>query len=273
MNAKVIAHCLVGNEERFIWYTLKSALPFVDKIMIWDTGSTDRTVEIIKSIKNPKIELKLLGPVDAAGHTKVREQMLAATDKHKYRWLLILDGDEIWPEEQLRETLKHLLTTKANAVAVATRNFVGDIYHRLPESAGRYKIKNKTGHFNLRFIDLKTPNLKISNPHGAQTYTSNGIALQNQSDEKLDLLDTYYYHATHLPRSSQDKQTLKRAFKKKYSLGIPIARQQLPKIFFTAPKNIPQVTQKAPLSFWLIAVILMPIKLIKRILLPAKSGY
>ncbi|MBU1256082.1 hypothetical protein KKA49_00135 [Patescibacteria group bacterium] len=57
---KIIVHCLVKNEERFIWYAIKSVLPFVDKIMVWDTGSTDKTIQIIKSIKSKKISLSVI---------------------------------------------------------------------------------------------------------------------------------------------------------------------------------------------------------------------
>jgi len=52
---KIVVHCLVKNEENFIWYAINSVLPFVDKIMIWDNDSTDKTIEIIKSIHSPKI--------------------------------------------------------------------------------------------------------------------------------------------------------------------------------------------------------------------------
>ena len=49
------ANCLIKNEERWVWYALQSVLPYVDKILVWDTGSTDNTVEIIKTIKSNKI--------------------------------------------------------------------------------------------------------------------------------------------------------------------------------------------------------------------------
>ena len=48
---KVWAHTLVKNEERYIWYAVMSVIDWVDKILIWDTGSTDKTVEIIKEIE------------------------------------------------------------------------------------------------------------------------------------------------------------------------------------------------------------------------------
>ena len=47
---KIWAHTLVMNEDRFIWYAVMSVIDYVDKILIFDTGSTDGTVRIIKGI-------------------------------------------------------------------------------------------------------------------------------------------------------------------------------------------------------------------------------
>ena len=101
--SKIIVHCLVKNEERFIWYALQSVLPYVDHVLVWDTGSTDKTLDIIRSIKSSKISLKTFKSVSATLHTKLRQQMLQATPKDKYDWLMILDGDEVWPEASIKK--------------------------------------------------------------------------------------------------------------------------------------------------------------------------
>ena len=51
---KIWAHTLVKNEERFIWFSVMSVIVNVDKVLIWDTGSTDDTVKIIQKIKSHK---------------------------------------------------------------------------------------------------------------------------------------------------------------------------------------------------------------------------
>jgi len=91
--AKIIVHCLIKNEENFIWYALNSVLPYVAKIMVWDTGSKDKTIEIVKLINSPKIEFQEVHSINAKEHPQMRNKMLEATDKTKYRWLMILDGD------------------------------------------------------------------------------------------------------------------------------------------------------------------------------------
>lgn len=274
--SRIIVHCLVGNDERFVWYALNSVLPFVDKIMVWDTGSTDQTVPVIKSIKSDKIELVEKGIVDAENHTKMRDQMLAAADKNKYDWLLILDGDEIWPEKMFQQMIKEAGKNNPTAVVVKTINFVGDIYHKTPESAGRYRFGEKIGHYNLRLINLKAPDLHVAGPHGQQTYFSGSAPLQDLPTGKLLLLDdVFYFHATHLERSTYDRKTLKRAFKRKYELGERLKKDALPKIFFRKdrPALVPEVSSRAPLSFWLLAILLTLPRRLKRLLLPGKPGY
>ncbi len=272
---KIIVHCLVANEERFIWYALQSVIRFVDKIMVWDTGSVDKTLEIIKAIKSAKIEFKELGPVTADRHTQLRQEMLSATDKTKYDWLMILDGDEIWPSKQLQQVGEYLSShPKMGAVVVYTKNFVGDIYHQMPQSAGRYNFGGKTGHLGLRFINLKLPKLNIEHPHGGQTYTTNNMPLQDLDSEKLVVLDKYYFHATHLSRSTFDSTTLKRSFKRRLELGERVDKSSLPEVFFSNhPAIVPNVTQPMDLITNLKCIIFTIPRRIKRYILPVKHGY
>ncbi len=273
---RIIVHCLLANEERFVWYAINSVLPFVDRVMVWDTGSTDRTVAIIKSIKSPKIKFVEKGQVDAEGHTKMRDQMLQETDRAKYGWLLILDGDEIWPEKMLLQLMTMAQREKPLAVVVKTVNFVGDIYHKTPESAGQYRIGGKTGHLNLRLINLNSPDLSVAGPHGQQTYFSRRTPLQDLPSDKLLILENVsYFHATHLRRSSADQKTLKRPFKRKFELGEMTRIDRLPEIFFCKerPTIVPDITAKAPLLFWLLAALLTIPRRLKRILFPSKAGY
>src|SRR3990172_3928684 len=90
------ANTIVHNEENFIWFAIMSVVNYVDKILVWDTGSTDKTVEIIKEVikeKGNKIEFKEVGAVNANEFTKMRQKML---DESHCDWILVLDGDEIW---------------------------------------------------------------------------------------------------------------------------------------------------------------------------------
>lgn len=271
--SKIIVHCLVKNEENFVWYAINSVLPFVDKVMVWDTGSEDNTVKVVKSIMSPKIEFKEVGHVNSESFTEVRKQMLDLIDK-KYDWLMILDGDEIWPRSSLKEVVAYIQqNSDAQAIFVRTNNAIGDIYHRQMESAGHYNIKGRIGHYALRFINLRsTPNLTVSLPHGQEGFFSNGTLIQNLPH--VDFVDVSYLHTTHLPRSSQDKKTIKRAQKLKYELGAKIPTQELPEIIFeTHPNLVPDITNKmSPWIFFLAALQTFP-KVVKRTIKKPQEGY
>lgn len=271
----IVAHCLVCNEERFIWYAIKSVIDHVDQIIVWDTGSEDNTLAIIESIKSPKIVLLRKPKVDQNGHTKYREQMLAQSIKDGYDWLLILDGDEIWPKKSIQLAVDSITNdSKMVAMGVTTVNFLGDIYHRSPQSSGHYRLGNKIGHLNLRFINLKAKDLHVKGPHGQQGYYHGEILLQDLKSPQLQVRDDiYYFHATHLVRSSYDRSTLKRSFKRKYLLGEKIDPTDLPSIFFEAPDNLVDVTKPVSLSYKIIAKLISLPHMVYRKILPPTSGY
>ncbi len=82
-----IAVCVIArDEERFIGDCLASAQPFVDELVVIDTGSTDRTVEIARSF-TAKVEAFEWRDDFAAARNAAIE--LATGD-----WILMLDADE-----------------------------------------------------------------------------------------------------------------------------------------------------------------------------------
>ncbi|MDZ4229406.1 MAG: glycosyltransferase, partial [Patescibacteria group bacterium] len=128
MAFKLTSHTLVKNEEVWIKPALESVINFADPMLVWDTASTDKTVSIIKSIKSPKIKFKQSGPVDREGLVRLRNEQIKAT---KTDWLLLLDGDEIWPEENLKELTQAMAKAQPETLALVnrTRNCLGDLNH------------------------------------------------------------------------------------------------------------------------------------------------
>lgn len=252
--SKIIVHCLVKNEENFIWYALKSVLPYVDKIMVWDNGSIDKTVEIIKTIHSPKIAFEKHPTVSREGVGHLRQEMLNSTPKN-YDWLFLLDGDEIWSSLSLTLVLSYIYKhPSAKAVITKTFNLVGDIYHRLPEKYGRYSFLGKTGNFSLRFINLlATPGLHVSKPYGTEGYYDKDN-LSLQAGQGLAFVNTEYFHSTHLPRSSTSENVLDRPRKLKYYLGEKNDRFTIPKIFFSIrPSLVPDVSRPMDVTVWLMS--------------------
>src|SRR3989344_9526722 len=93
---KISAHTIVKNEERYIWFAIKSIIEFVDIAHVWDTGSSDKTPRIIErliKLHPNKIKYKQLGNITLDQFPYARQQMVQEDNSD---WFIILDGDEVW---------------------------------------------------------------------------------------------------------------------------------------------------------------------------------
>ena len=105
------------NEEKNIQEVLE-CFDFCDEIIIVDSFSTDRTVEI--ALKNPKVKV-----IKNAFEDFTKQRNLAL-DSAKNEWILFLDGDErITPElkNEIKETINR--TNPADAYYIYRIFFVG----------------------------------------------------------------------------------------------------------------------------------------------------
>lgn len=197
----ITLHSLVCNEDRFIEPALRSTLaaPDVMHALVWDTGSTDKTAQKILSIHDSRIEFQERGRVSRGELISLRNEQLQLTTTP---WILLVDGDEIWPKKNLRKLITAMKQCSQETVALInrTRNVVGDLRHYLSESEGHYKIGPWTGHLNIRAIRNIT-GLVVKGEYPDEWYELDGRKIQDQP-ERLKFVDTWYLHATHLRRSS-----------------------------------------------------------------------
>lgn len=263
---------LVKNEERWVWYAIQSVLSFVDRLIIWDTGSTDNTKQIIESIKSDKIIFKPIGPVNKKEFGNIRNQMLKET---RADWVWILDGDEIWPQTSSIRLLKEIGNAFDNIQSFCVRpiNFVGDIRYVHPETfAGQtpHGPKGLKGFFSTRIFRRNIPGLHAAGDYGKESfYDNNNLTLRERINHVKYFPNIYYWHMDYLPRSScwvKDKEVMMRAKKRKYELGILRPSWiKIPKVF-----NLPRPEIVSPpfykMNRWeyLKASIQTPFKKIKR---------
>jgi len=195
---KITVHTIIKNEEKWIKQVLLSVIKHVTTMLVWDTGSTDKTVEIIKSINSSKIKFFQKGKVNRKQLVELRNQQIKQT---KTPWFLILDGDEIWPEKNLLQLIKAIKNAKPQTIALVnkTRNCIGDIYHYLPPSKGEYKIGSWQGHLNIRAIK-NIKGLEVTGEYPLEAYTFNNKPIQYQP-ENLEFVNIWYLHTTHLKRT------------------------------------------------------------------------
>jgi len=272
---------LVKNEERFVWYSLSSVIPYVDRVIVWDSGSTDNTRKILREVKKKygkKVDLKFLDNFKIEDFTAVYQKML---ERVGTEWFMILDGDEIWWDQTISEFCGFIKKKGDNfeSIVVPTINLVGDIFHFQEEAAGKYNLAGKTGHYNLRGVNREIPGLYADNPHGYFGWKDeSGQLIQDRNPKKIKYLNCHYLHATFLRRSSsfeKDKLVSKRKKKKKYEIGLRFPRDYYyPEVFFRAkPEIVESPWEKMERKFYLRAFFETPLRKIKRRILPDRVGY
>ena len=277
---EIWAHCLVKNEARWLWYSVTSVIDHVDKLLLWDTGSTDNTLSIIEKLnkKYPdKIIFEQRKQKTADEFTKVRQEMLTKTTSD---WFLVVDGDEVWWQESIKKLISEIRKNGDNleSIVVPTVNLVGDIFHLQPASAGKYNIAGRVGHFNLRAVNRKIPGLQALGPHGKMGWADEeGKMIQDRSEEKIKFVKAPYLHLTNLRRSApgKDAQVAKRKKKLRYELGTPVALDYYyPEVFFkSVPGFIESPWQVMSTNFKTRALIETPLRKIKRMVWKGGVGY
>lgn len=140
-NFSIVIVC--KNEKGNIESVLQSVAGLSDDVVVYDTGSTDGTTDIIK-----KFSVRLeQGPWDGFGKTK-REAVTLA----RYNWVLSLDADEA-PDAALQLSLRQLQLDDENIVyRIAFKNLLGNKHLRWGEWGGDKHIRL----FNRRHINWNT---------------------------------------------------------------------------------------------------------------------
>lgn len=101
MNISVVV--LAKNSEKTIEKTLNSLKKF-DDVIVYDNGSTDKTMEIAKSFPNVNL---IEGEFKGFGWTKNKAASFAKND-----WILIIDSDEVVDSKLLEELKNKKLDNK-----------------------------------------------------------------------------------------------------------------------------------------------------------------
>ncbi len=184
------AHCLVKNEENFVGFAIRSVIDYVDQMIVFDTGSTDKTVVIIEELAKQypdKIIFEEKGPCDKIRHTQLRQEML---DRTTTDWFMILDGDEVWTERGMEEAVKMIASDQYDVLETFFYECVGDVYHT------HYKAGYKT----IRFA--RTNSCVWLGEYAVDTLVIPGTHQKVTESKSTVTLNEKFWHLTHLPRSS-----------------------------------------------------------------------
>lgn len=275
---KITAHVLIKNEENFVWYAIMSVINYVDNVLIYDTGSTDKTMDVINNINNKKIILKKVN-LEKFDEGLIRQQMLDSTVSD---WFIILDADEIWWDDsikQVTETIKRE-GNQLESIVVPTVNMVGDMFHFQEKEAGRYHLAEKVGHYGLRAINRRISGLHGYGEHGVFMWVDDkNVRIEHRDKNKIQFLNAPYIHTTHLKRSEyiNSNEVYKRNKKLKYEIGIETPKDYFyPEVFFREKPSIVKSPWEIPnLDYKIISMIETPLKKFRRryLMKGAPHGY
>ncbi len=215
-NRKTItAHCIIKNEENFVGFAIRSVIDYVEKVLIFDTGSTDKTVDIIEQLVKEypkKIIFEKKGDCPKEKHSVLRQEML---DKTRTDWFMIVDGDEVHTKRGMEEAID-LINSRDDLDWIVSPYYlcVGDIYH-IYKKEWYNEFWGRSGCFTPRFIK-KIDGIYWSGNYEEDTlYRQDGVKFFN--NKYLFFLKNKYWHLTYLERSSADRDV--------YTSGIEKTRQ------------------------------------------------
>lgn len=153
---------LAKNSRKYLAVVL-TALQSFDEVIVYDTGSTDDTMEIAK--KFPNVSL-YSGPFIGFGPTHNEATRLA-----KHDWILSIDSDEVATPELIEE-IKHLALNPKNVYTLPRHNFfngkwikwcgwhperVPRLYNRKATSFSNNQVHEGIFTEGLKVQDLKNP--------------------------------------------------------------------------------------------------------------------
>lgn len=146
MNRKqTVSLCMiVKNEEDVLGRCLSSIKSIVDEIIIVDTGSTDNTIYIAKEYGAKVFEFQWQNDFSAARNYSI--------SKAKSKWILILDADEVFNEEDCEKFQELIRNTIYDGFHFVIHNYMCDgdtndytIHYafRLLRNNHKYKFEGK----------------------------------------------------------------------------------------------------------------------------------
>jgi glycosyltransferase involved in cell wall biosynthesis len=264
----ITVHTLVKNEEKWIWFSIMSVINFVDKLIIFDTGSTDSTVHIIKEIlKNEeyakKISFEEKGSISTDKFSLLRQEQI---DKTNTDWFLVLDGDEIWYEEDIKRVVSIIQNTTKKMLAIRFHNCTKDIFHYSKFDSGSYNIKGVKGNITIKLICKNISGLAAIGPYGNEGYYDiRGNPIQN-SENDIQIIDGFFLHTSNLVRSRNLYFDWKipyrrvKVFSKVESKVGP--NFVFPEVFYAErPKIVYNPFQKASILYYFFMLMLQPIRI------------
>ncbi len=201
---EITVHMVVKNEDQWIWFAIMSVIEYVERILIFDTGSVDNTVEVIRTIMDKpqyknKIYFEEIGKVSVQDFYKVRQRQIDMTDTD---YMMVVDGDEIWWKEGMEELQE--IIDKHSPMCIATKFFMpaGDLYHYRDFNRELYSVAGVNGSISTRVISMNIPGLVCGGDYGVEGYHGRNGSIADYKNYEYKVMEHFYFHCSKLRRSS-----------------------------------------------------------------------
>ena len=133
MNETLSLCMMVKNEQKYLPYCLASIYKYCDEIIIVDTGSTDRTIEIAEAFGAYVIQAPWKNDFSLIRNI--------AQSSAKSDWIIWLDGDEVLSEHGAKKIKQQLVCdSSADFFLLARVNFWKDLKHAFAYPDSQYKL-------------------------------------------------------------------------------------------------------------------------------------
>ena len=266
------AHMIVKNEEKWIWFAIMSVIEYMDKILIFDTGSSDNTVLIIEDIINyhplgSKIFFVKKGRVNKYEFKLLRQEQIELTET---KWFLVLDGDEIWYKELISNLIDISKMQDCKMIATRFHNCVGDVFHYKDFSSENYCIKGIVGSITIRAYSKEIEGIHCSGDYGVEGYFDKNFQEVQKREKEIYIQDGFYFHTSYLQRSSSLFNDWKIPYRRKKvfaKLTNSISKDfKFPEVFYLEkPIGIPDPFKKISFQFLFLQAIFELMRVFKKI--------
>lgn len=169
---------IVKNEEQFIETCINSVKDVVDEIILVDTGSTDKTIEIASAIASSSITSSSIASSSIASSPFVSSNQNLKIFNYEWAddfsaarnfslskvtsdWILVLDADEIIAEEDLKKIKYMIQTTALSGFQLLQRTYTNDSEQTLWQKTSP---DNPFAHGFFGFVDIPITRLFKNNP-------------------------------------------------------------------------------------------------------------
>ena len=224
----LVALSMVRNEEYWIWYSLTSVLPHVDRILVFDNFSEDSTRDVVRGMEHLGDKLTLTERFGTEDENENRERCLEVARRVGGTHVLFLDGDEVHSDHDLGFARRLLETCEHNPpLNDPPRNDSGPGDHTPTDGALVKNIGFKPVHAGYGDVrsSIEADFTQSDHDHGCYNFAIRIASLENLRGNGLDwgrhgYVETgdcyiqsspytlwcpglHYYHLTHHPRSSR----------------------------------------------------------------------